>query len=170
MSQEGENTTVKVITEEGTEVELSEPIARMSKLISSVIDDREEGEEDEAVPIPSVSSATLDKVIEFCTQYLQDPLPEIEKPLKTNKLSDVVPEFYGNYIESLEIEPLYQLILAANYLDIKELLELSCAQVAAHMRGKTIQEIRDLFNIENDFTPEEEAQIKEENRWAEEAI
>jgi len=27
-----------------------------------------------------------------------------------------------------------------------------------------------LFHIENDFTPEEEAQIREENRWAEEAI
>ena len=27
-----------------------------------------------------------------------------------------------------------------------------------------------MYGIVNDFTPEEEAQIKEENRWAEEAI
>jgi S-phase kinase-associated protein 1 len=122
------------------------------------------------VPIPNVKSATLNKVVEFCEKHLEEPLPEIEKPLKTKKLSDVVPEFYGTYIESLSVEDLYELILAANYLDIKDLLELSCAQVAALMRGKTIPEIRELFNIENDFTPEEEAQIKEENRWAEEAI
>ena len=31
-------------------------------------------------------------------------------------------------------------------------------------------EIRKYFNIENDFTPEEEAQIQEENRWAEESF
>lgn len=31
------------------------------------------------------------------------------------------------------------------------------------IKGKTPEEIRKLFNIVNDFTPEEEAQIKKEN-------
>jgi len=35
------------------------------------------------------------------------------------------------------------------------------------IKGKTPEEIRKLFNIVNDFTPEEEAQIKKENEWAE---
>ena len=34
---------------------------------------------------------------------------------------------------------------------------------------KTPDEIRKTFNIPNDFTPEEEAQIREDNKWAEEA-
>jgi S-phase kinase-associated protein 1 len=36
------------------------------------------------------------------------------------------------------------------------------------IKGKTVEEIRKTFNIVNDFTPEEESQIKKENEWAEE--
>lgn len=80
----------------------------------------------------------LGKCEEFIKHHLEDPLPEIEKPLKTNKLSDVIPEWYGNYIEGMDVDTLYEVILAANYLNVKDLLELGCAQVAALMRGKTI--------------------------------
>ena len=31
------------------------------------------------------------------------------------------------------------------------------------------EEIRNTFNITNDFSPEEEAQVREENKWCEEA-
>ena len=52
---------------------------------------------------------------------------------------------------------MFELILAANYLDIKMLLDLSCAKVASMIKGKSPEEIRKTFNIKNDFTPEEEA-------------
>lgn len=48
-------------------------------------------------------------------------------------------------------------------------MDLTCAKVASMIKGKSPEEIRRTFGIENDFTPEEEAQIREENRWAEEA-
>ena len=60
--------------------------------------------------------------------------------------------------------------MAANYLDIKPLLDLATAKVACVIRAMTVPEIREYFGIENDFTPEEEAQILEENRWAEESF
>lgn len=63
---------------------------------------------------------------------------------------------------------MFEIILAANYLDIKPLLDLGCRTVAGMMKGKSAEEIRKLFNIKNDFTAEEEAQIRRENEWAEE--
>ncbi|KAK7270000.1 hypothetical protein RIF29_22853 [Crotalaria pallida] len=61
---------------------------------------------------------------------------------------------------------LYDLIMAANYLDIKSLLDLICQTVADMIKGKSPEEIRKIFNIKNDFTPEEEEEIKKENKWA----
>ena len=38
------------------------------------------------------------------------------------------------------------------------------------IKGKSPEEIRKTFNIQNDFTPEEEDQIRRENEWAEELV
>ncbi|XXG42431.1 hypothetical protein AAC387_Pa01g2715 [Persea americana] len=39
-------------------------------------------------------------------------------------------------------------------------------RVADMIKGKDPKKIREIFNIKNDFKPEEEEQIREENSWA----
>ena len=55
---------------------------------------------------------------------------------------------------------------AANYLAIEDLVDLGCTAVADKMRGKTPEQIRVAFDIENDYTPEQEAEVRRENAWA----
>lgn len=80
-------------------------------------------------------------------------------------MEEVLQEWYANYIKD---ELLIEILLAANYMDIEPLLILVCAGVASSIKGKSVEEIRTHFNIVNDFTAEEEAQLREENKWVEE--
>ena len=157
---------VKLICSDGEQVDIDIDVAGQSVLIKGLIDD---SGTDESIPLANVKRPILEKVITFCQHLKENAAPEIEKPLKSVDMASVVDPWYAQYID-LEQEILFELIMAANYLDIKSLLELACAKVASLIKNKSIQEIRKFFNIENDFTPEEEAQIMEENKWAEQSF
>nr|GFA80526.1 SKP1-like protein 1B [Tanacetum cinerariifolium] len=55
---------------------------------------------------------------------------------------------------------------AANFLEIKKLTDLMCQTIADRIKGKTPEEIREILNIKNDFTPKEEAELRAEHAWA----
>lgn len=63
------------------------------------------------------------------------------------------------YLPYLQIVIVKFSIKAANFLDIKGLLDVTCKTVANMIKGKSPEEIRRTFNIKNDFTPEEEEQV-----------
>ncbi|AES87715.1 SCF ubiquitin ligase, SKP1 component [Medicago truncatula] len=59
---------------------------------------------------------------------------------------------------------LFDLMLAANYLDFKTLLDLTCKTVANMMlEAKTPEAIRKKLHIKSNYTPEEEEKIRSEN-------
>mmetsp|Transcript_8274 Transcript_8274/g.12037 ORF Transcript_8274/g.12037 Transcript_8274/m.12037 type:complete len:167 (+) Transcript_8274:99-599(+) len=162
-----EGGSVNLVSKEGDSYEVPLHVAKMSELVKTMMD--EEGDDDvQEIPLPNVKATVLQKVIEFCTHHREEPMNEIEKPLKSAIMSEVVQRWYADFV-SVEQVLLFELILAANYMDIKPLLDLTCATVASMIKGKTPEEIRQTFNIANDFSPEEEAQVREENKWCEEA-
>ncbi|KAG5188167.1 Skp1 family, dimerization domain-containing protein [Tribonema minus] len=168
-TQAEDTRTVNLVSQEGDSFDVSIKVAKMSELVKTMIDDdADEDAEAQEIPLPNVKSSVLTKIIEFCRHYIEDPMNEIEKPLKSANMQEVVQDWFANFVQ-VEQELLFELILAANYMDIKPLLDLTCATVASMIKGKTPEEIRKTFNIVNDFTPEEEAQVREENKWCEEA-
>lgn len=72
------------------------------------------------------------------------------------------------FIASLEIPALIDLTSAANYLSMDPLLDTCCKAIAKEMSGLSVEELRIKFNIQNDFTPEEETKLKAEFGWADE--
>ena len=110
------------------------------------------------------------KVVEFVEYHEEHGLmATIQKPLVSPNLVECVDDEWDADFVSVDQEMVFEIILAANNLDIPSLLDLACAKVASLIKGKTPEEIRETFNIVNDFTPEEEAQVREENAWCAEA-
>lgn len=106
------------------------------------------------------------QVLEYCGHHRGDPIIPTDDAEESRKRLTDISEWDQKFI-SVDQEMLFEIILAANYLDIKPLLDVGCKTVANMIKGKSPEEIRRLFNIHNDFTPEEEAQIRKENEWAE---
>uniref|UniRef100_A0A2N9FVH5 SKP1-like protein n=1 Tax=Fagus sylvatica TaxID=28930 RepID=A0A2N9FVH5_FAGSY len=132
--------------------EMEERVAMLSETIKHLIED---DCVDSVIPVPNVKSDTLARVIEYCKKHVESSESESEA-LKT---------WDAEFVD-IEQNTLFALILAANYLDIKGLLDLTCQTVADMMKGKSVEEIRKIFNITNDFTPEEEEKVRKENQWA----
>uniref|UniRef100_A0A8B9W321 S-phase kinase-associated protein 1 n=1 Tax=Bos mutus grunniens TaxID=30521 RepID=A0A8B9W321_BOSMU len=122
-------------------------------LISLDLGMDDEGDDD-PVPLPNVNAAILKK---WCTHHKDDPPPPEDDENK-EKRTDDIPVWDQEFLK-VDQGTLFELILAANYLDIKGLLDVTCKTVANMIKGKTPEEIRKTFNIKNDFTEEEEAQF-----------
>jgi len=153
------------VSQEEEKFTISKKTALMSELVKTMAEgDKEENE----IPLPNVKSAVLQKVMQYLTYHTSNPPKEIEKPLKSANMAEVVSQWDADFVD-VDQEMLFELILAANYMDIKPLLDLTCAKVASMIKGKTPEQIRKTFNIVNDFTPEEEEAVRAENKWAEES-
>jgi len=154
-------TNLCLTSKDGDMFNVSVVIMNINQLVREMT---EESEGDLVIPLPNVSSKELKKVIEFCEYFHTNPMKNIDKPLKSTNFEECVTKWYSDFM-NMPKEDVFNMVMAANYLDNKPLLELSCAKVATLIKGRTPEEIRNVFEIENDFSQEEEVRIREDNKW-----
>jgi S-phase kinase-associated protein 1 len=158
---------IQVVSSDGQNFNIPvRDIISASKTVSSLVEDS--GIE-EAVPLPNVSSKVLAKVLTYIRFHMSTEPDEFTKRNKDDDkaiIKEDVAAFDTQFVKEVDQCMLFDLILAANYLNIRTLLELTCQTVANMIKGKSTEEMREMFNIKNDFTPEEEEEVKRENQWA----
>jgi S-phase kinase-associated protein 1 len=159
---------IKLKSSDGEIFDVDVEVAKASVTIKTMLEDLGIEEDDqEVVPLPNVNSTILKKVVQWAQYHKDDPPPPGDEEENRERRTDDISQWDQDFLK-VDQGTLFELIQAANYLDIKGLLDVTCKTVANMIKGKTPEEIRKTFNIKNDFTPEEEAAIREENRWAEE--
>ena len=70
---------VHLVSQEGESFEVQLETAKMSELVKTMIDEEQDEEEAQEIPLPNVKSAILAKVIEFIQRHVVEPMTDIEK-------------------------------------------------------------------------------------------
>ena len=160
------STDIVLTSADGTQFTVPREIAVQSVTVKNLLEDVS----DTAVPIPlpNVDTSTLRDVVAYLGHFHEHPRPAREGE-QTRVGPDTVEltPWEREIFDQMETARLFLFILASNYLDVKDMLDASCYSVAGKIKGKSTEEIRALFNIKNDFTPEEEEQVRKENEWCE---
>ncbi|KAL4616231.1 hypothetical protein ACB092_07G183900 [Castanea dentata] len=143
--------SVKKVTlksSDGEIFEVEETVAMESQTIKGLIED---DCANNAIPLPNVTSHILSLVIQYCKEHTSS------SESKSSKSNEELKAWDTQFID-VDLNVLFDLIMG--------LLDLTCQTVADMIKGKTPEQIRATFNIVNDFTPEEEEELRRENAWA----
>ena len=147
----------KLKSSDGKIFEVNEKILSTSKFFKDLINDYPQP--DQEITINQVDGKNIEKIIEYLKHYENEKPKEIPKPLPNNDLKSVLSEWDYSFINPLSIADLIDLINAANFLDIGDLVALTAAKLAAEMLTGTIEEVREKFGIKCDMTEEEIAEV-----------
>ena len=88
------------------------------------------------LPVPLVSNSIMNLIIRFMNEYNFDNAEEESK-------------WIASFFYEMTDANLFELMTAANYLDIKVLLDLTCKKVADEVKFLTIDQIKTRFSAIN---------------------
>ncbi|XVF78016.1 hypothetical protein PTKIN_Ptkin14bG0094200 [Pterospermum kingtungense] len=148
-------------TADGQEFQVDEAVAMEFGTVRTFFDDNPDASE-EPIPLLNVSSKCLSTLIGYCKTHLSHRGGDISND--ESKAHD------EEFLKSLDNEAIKEMILAANYLNMKDMLDMLNQAVADRIKNKSVEYVRRFFGVENDYTPEEEAAVRAQNEWAFEGV
>ncbi|KAL7563811.1 hypothetical protein ACA910_019544 [Epithemia clementina (nom. ined.)] len=115
----------------------------------------------------NVMGPCLEKVVEFLLHHHQtERFRTIILPLRELTFDENMKQtLYRDFINQMDIDMVYQVLAAANYMNIRPLLELTCLRVTFELSDKSAEEIQELLDLPTNLTPEEQAKEYESYAW-----
>uniref|UniRef100_A0A6B2LLI1 SKP1-like protein n=1 Tax=Arcella intermedia TaxID=1963864 RepID=A0A6B2LLI1_9EUKA len=155
----------------GDEDTLQVPIEYIQKsvTIKNMLEDLgfSEGTESLAIPLYNIKKDVLLLVIDYCKMHLEEEERKEEdrrRDLEVSKADEAFIE--GLPAAGRPYEKLCELMLAANYLDIKSLLDLACKTLAKKVIGKDPKQLCLEFGVTDPITEKDYEAVKEKYEWA----
>lgn len=156
-----ESELITLTSSEGKQFQIYKKVTTMSQLLKGAIEDYT-GKIN--IPLTEINSKTLQKVIEYLEHWSNTLPSEIKKPIESHQMTQLVDQWSAAYIDSLSLEEIGDLAIAANFMEIPPLVELCCCKISAIGISKPVDELFIEYGIDpNSFTEAERRKIREEN-------
>jgi S-phase kinase-associated protein 1 len=161
LDEDTEETLVLISCEEQNPLrfEISRNAAEMCNLVKSILEGDPNAREME---IKKVTGEHLKLIVDYLKHHNGKVPAEIAKPIRSVKMEKIVEDPWdAEFINNLSKRTIFQVILGANYMDIKSLLHLGCAKIATLIKGKSPDDIRRILS-DNEDQPTENDEQKQE--------
>jgi len=136
----------------GEKFEIDRDSAMMCNLVKSIIEGDSEAK---TIEIKKVSTEILKLIVDYLKHHKGKIPADIAKPIRSVKMEKIVEdEWDAKFINSQTKRNIFQIILGANYMDIKSLLHLGCAKIATMIKGKSPEEIKKILSEEEEMKDE----------------
>ncbi|KAJ4896233.1 SKP1-like protein 4 [Raphanus sativus] len=146
---------------DGESFEVDEAVVLQSQILSNLVEDCETAT---AHKTAEVTGKILAKVVEYCKNHVA---VVAGSESSSSSSGDALKKWDAEFITQMDLSTVYDLLMAANYLSIEGLFDLTCQRVADEIAAcKDHKEIRAKLGIVSDYTAEEEAEVLKENAWA----
>lgn len=163
---------VKIVSSDKKEFLVEEKVANTFKVIEQMLETLRAGERgddasDQPVTLNNVRGDILKELIDWVIQHKDDPDTSDEEEQYRDRRTDDIPQWDKDFVSRWEKPVLYEVLQACNFLDLRPLLEICCKTIANMIKGKSVEQVREILGLTSDYTAEEEATLKAENAWAE---
>ena len=149
--------SIKLKSSENEKFMIDKKAAKRSGLLKECI---EADENFKKMNLIEVDSKILKLIIEFLEHY-KDSEPQLpQKPLKDSNVWQYLDEWSKKFFSKLNLEDIISLINASNYMDIESLIQICCAIIASNMIDHPVDEVQNVFGIENNLTEEEMEELE----------
>ena len=137
--------SVILVCKGGQRKNLSLEAANGSEVIKNLIKDFP-GEE---INFENIPDDILTKIIEYLEHHKSIPPKKIPMPLPKKDFKECVDQWDYEFI-NIELEKIFEIMMAANYMHIQSLLDLTSAKIADVIRGKSPEEINRMFKLDDE--------------------
>ena len=157
--------TITLVSKDGHKCEILKSYTKLSKLITTSL----ENDNDTEINLGSYidDKDKLETIVEFLTIQKGEEPVEIEKPLQSEKMSNVTTKENANFINAFVkqygIIQLYKLLSIANFLMIDSLMHLCAARIAAAIKGKPLDQIKDILEDKIKYSEDENEDHEEKS-------